>query len=70
MRYQYLPSVDPQTAGYIEGEERRQAYGLELIASENFVSEAVLEARRTAMAISAADEVPEQPALTVTGGSR
>jgi len=34
------------------------------------VLEAVLEARRTAMAISAADEVPERLALTVTGGSR
>jgi len=34
------------------------------------VLEAVLEARRTAMAISAADQVPELPALTVTGGSR
>jgi len=34
------------------------------------VLEAVLEARRTAMAISAADQVPDLPALTVTGGSR
>jgi len=34
------------------------------------VLEAVLEARRAAMAISAADQVPELPALTVTGGSR
>ena len=34
------------------------------------VLEAVLEARRAAMAISAADEVPELPALTVSGGSR
>jgi 2,4-dienoyl-CoA reductase (NADPH2) len=34
------------------------------------VLEAVLEARRTAMAISAADEVPERPALILTGGSR
>ena len=34
------------------------------------VLEAVLEARRTAMAISAAGQVPERPALTVTGGSR
>jgi mycofactocin system FadH/OYE family oxidoreductase 1 len=34
------------------------------------VLEAVIEARRTAMAISAADEVPERPALTLTGGSR
>jgi 2,4-dienoyl-CoA reductase (NADPH2) len=34
------------------------------------VLEAVLEARRTAMAISAADQVPERPVLTVTGGRR
>jgi hypothetical protein len=34
------------------------------------VLEAVLEARRTAMAISAADQLPELPALTVTGGGR
>ena len=34
------------------------------------VLEAVLEARRTAMAISAADQPPELPALTVTGGGR
>ncbi len=35
---------DPQIAAAIENEERRQHEGLELIASENFVSEAVLEA--------------------------
>ena len=34
------------------------------------VLEAVLEARRTAMAISAADQLPELPVLTVTGGGR
>jgi mycofactocin system FadH/OYE family oxidoreductase 1 len=34
------------------------------------VLEAVLEARRTAMSISAAGQVPERPALTVTGGGR
>ena len=34
------------------------------------VLEAVLEGRRTAMAISAADQLPELPALTVTGGAR
>ena len=34
------------------------------------VLEAVLEARRTAMAISAADLLPELPALTVMGGGR
>ena len=39
-----LAEVDPAVAECIENEERRQHEGLELIASENFVSEAVLEA--------------------------
>jgi glycine hydroxymethyltransferase len=39
-----LTSVDPEIATAIENEQRRQHEGLELIASENFVSEAVLEA--------------------------
>jgi len=39
-----LAEVDPVIAGAINNEVARQANGLELIASENFVSEAVLEA--------------------------
>ncbi len=39
-----LFEVDPQVAAAIGNEVRRQHEGLELIASENFVSEAVLEA--------------------------
>jgi glycine hydroxymethyltransferase len=39
-----LSEVDSEVAQAIENEERRQHEGLELIASENFVSEAVLEA--------------------------
>src|SRR3974377_2445888 len=39
-----LAETDPEVAQAIENEERRQHEGLELIASENFVSEAVLEA--------------------------
>jgi glycine hydroxymethyltransferase len=39
-----LAEADPDIAQAIENEERRQHEGLELIASENFVSEAVLEA--------------------------
>src|SRR5689334_24494824 len=39
-----LFEADPDIATAIENEERRQHEGLELIASENFVSEAVLEA--------------------------
>jgi glycine hydroxymethyltransferase len=39
-----LAEFDPQIANAIDNETRRQHDGLELIASENFVSEAVLEA--------------------------
>jgi glycine hydroxymethyltransferase len=39
-----LGEVDPLIANAIDNEVARQANGLELIASENFVSEAVLEA--------------------------
>src|SRR5437588_3818332 len=39
-----LADADPEIAQAIANEERRQHDGLELIASENFVSEAVLEA--------------------------
>src|SRR5579871_1268336 len=42
--YRPLYESDPQIAAAIDSETRRQHEGLELIASENFVSEAVLEA--------------------------
>src|SRR5262245_42175785 len=39
-----LSRVDPQISSLLRDEARRQATGLELIPSENLVSEAVLEA--------------------------
>src|SRR5262245_9267474 len=39
-----LPEVDPIVSEAIDNEVRREVNGLELIASENFVSDAVLEA--------------------------
>jgi glycine hydroxymethyltransferase len=39
-----LKSTDPQVAGLINSERKRQSEVLELIASENYVSKAVLEA--------------------------
>jgi glycine hydroxymethyltransferase len=42
--YRPLCEADPEIAAAIDNETRRQHEGLELIASENFVSEAVLEA--------------------------
>ena len=44
LRNSPLAEVDPLIANAIDNEVARQANGLELIASENFVSEAVLEA--------------------------
>src|SRR5579863_1057825 len=42
--YRPLFEADPQIAAAIDNETRRQHEGLEMIASENFVSQAVLEA--------------------------
>jgi glycine hydroxymethyltransferase len=44
LMFRSLLEEDPQIAAAIDDEARRQHEGLELIASENFVSEAVLEA--------------------------
>ncbi|MGA8365720.1 MAG: hypothetical protein WB716_00230, partial [Candidatus Acidiferrales bacterium] len=45
-----LAEVDPETAEALREEVRRQATSIELIPSENFVSEAVLEAMGSVMA--------------------
>jgi glycine hydroxymethyltransferase len=45
-----LDEVDPEIAAALRDEVRRQATGIELIPSENFVSEAVLEAMGSVMA--------------------
>ncbi|MFA6458160.1 MAG: serine hydroxymethyltransferase [Patescibacteria group bacterium] len=43
MDYKFLPTVDPQVLELLRAEEARQKSGLELIASENYASAAVLE---------------------------
>ncbi len=43
-RIRNLQSVDPEIYALIQKETERQEYGLEMIPSENFVSEAVLDA--------------------------
>ncbi|RYF08163.1 MAG: serine hydroxymethyltransferase, partial [Deltaproteobacteria bacterium] len=45
----HLQKADPDIYAAVVGEMRRQEEGLELIASENFVSEAVLEAAGTVL---------------------
>src|SRR6202167_4090268 len=53
-----LSEVDPQIADALDNEARRQHEGLELIASENFVSEAVLEAAGTVFTNKYAEGYP------------
>ncbi len=54
----HLQSTDPDVADAIRHEERRQETGLELIASENFVSLAVLEAAGSVMTNKYAEGYP------------
>lgn len=44
MNYQFLPTEDKEIFNAIKKEEKRQAEGMELIASENYASLAVIEA--------------------------
>ena len=53
-----LAEADPDIAAAIANETRRQADGLELIASENFVSRAVLEAGGSVMTNKYAEGYP------------
>src|SRR5215831_1570266 len=53
-----LRETDPEIAALIEAETRRQREGLELIASENFVSPAVLEAMGSSLTNKYAEGLP------------
>jgi len=53
-----LAETDPEIAEIVRAEARRQANGLELIASENFVSEAVLEAMGSVLTNKYAEGYP------------
>ncbi len=53
-----LRSQDPQIAALIEAETARQSEGLELIASENFVSPAVMEAMGSPLTNKYAEGLP------------
>jgi len=54
----YLMKADPEVAEAIRRETRRQSENLEMIASENFVSEAVLEAQGSVMTNKYAEGYP------------
>ena len=47
--YEHIKNQDPEIYNAIEGEEKREAEGLELIPSENYVSRAVREANSSCL---------------------
>ena len=57
-RWRPLASFDPEIAKAIANERTRQNDGLELIASENFVSRAVMEAQGSVMTNKYAEGYP------------
>ena len=57
-RWRTLAETDPEIAGAIKDEVQRQNSGLELIASENFVSHAVLQAAGSVMTNKYAEGYP------------
>ncbi|MBA2469963.1 MAG: serine hydroxymethyltransferase [Chloroflexia bacterium] len=58
MTHEVLAQADPEAAAAIGRERRRQVDGIELIASENYVSEAVLEAVGTVLTNKYAEGLP------------
>jgi len=56
----YIPKVDPEVAEIIENEAKRQEDGLELIASENFTSDAIMEAQGCIMTNKYAEGYPKR----------
>src|ERR1700709_1921841 len=56
--YRSLKAVDPEVYQAVADERARQNFGLELIASENFVSRAVLEAAGSVMTNKYAEGYP------------
>ena len=58
MALKYIPAQDPEVAAAIDAELTRQRGTIELIASENFVSPAVLEAAGTVLTNKYAEGLP------------
>lgn len=55
-----LHEVDPEISKWIKNEENRQQFGLEMIASENYTSKAVMEAQGSVLTNKYAEGYPEK----------
>lgn len=60
MMFKYLESIDPEVLELIKKEENRQEMGLELIASENYCSRAVMEAQGSCLTNKYAEGYPNK----------
>ena len=60
MEMNYMKNVDPDVYNAIMAEKKRQEEGIELIASENFVSKAVMEAAGSVLTNKYAEGYPEK----------
>jgi glycine hydroxymethyltransferase len=58
--FKHLASVDPEVAQFIQKEQNRQELGLELIASENYCSQAVMEAQGSCLTNKYAEGYPKK----------
>jgi len=58
--WEHVKQVDPEIYDVILKEWERQEYGLELIASENFVSQAVMEAMGSVLTNKYAEGYPKK----------
>lgn len=56
----YLSQIDPEVAASIKKEQNRQEMGLELIASENYCSQAVMEAQGSCLTNKYAEGYPNK----------
>ena len=56
----YISELDLEVYNAIKDEEKRQEEGIELIASENFVSKAVMEATGSVMTNKYAESYPHK----------
>lgn len=60
MKTSYLSETDPEIAKLISLEQERQEYGLEMIASENYTSQAVMEAQGSCLTNKYAEGYPNK----------
>lgn len=58
--FKYIENIDPEVAQFIKKEQNRQEFGLELIASENYCSQAVMEAQGSCLTNKYAEGYPKK----------